>query len=455
MSFFKVRKKLVNTIKKFKNMNNIYFREFKEFNKYFFIYLIILAFCAIVQLYFKHTVGNDSTISEWIINYQGGLTRRGFLGEICFHIAKYFNIELRFVIFVSQSIFYIFLLILNFYFFKNIKHNILTIFAVFTPIFILYPVAEIEVLARKEIFLYIYFLGLIYLSSNNIDLNKYLNYYIIFITPIVCLIYEQIALFFPFIVTCLVFQKKIADFKSFFKVCFLFFPSLAIIIFFFNFPPSMEDHEVMKSSLMDNFNEQCYMSCELLRHFDLNNPSFIIKSTFANASFNEIISWILRYFIIFLIGFFPILFLAIHSKIKKKNVFSILNMNNINLLMFFLYLPVILLFIIGSDWGRWIGMLISFSTYLYFFLYKNDHIIVDYKKMSQRLIFFKNKKVIVVFIFIIFAFGWNQKTSRSADVATNPLWKIPYNTSKKIFGWKSFRILEDSIFSIWHKKYIE
>ena len=130
-------------------------------------------------------------------------------------------------------------------------------------------------------------------------------------------------------------------------------------------------------------------------------------------------------------------------------------MNNINLLMFFLYLPVILLFIIGSDWGRWIGMLISFSTYLYFFLYKNDHIIVDYKKMSQRLIFFKNKKVIVVFIFIIFAFGWNQKTSRSADVATNPLWKIPYNTSKKIFGWKSFRILEDSIFSIWHKKYIE
>ena len=86
MSFFKVRKKLVNTIKKFKNMNNIYFREFKEFNKYFFIYLIILAFCAIVQLYFKHTVGNDSTISEWIINYQGGLTRRGFLGEICFFV---------------------------------------------------------------------------------------------------------------------------------------------------------------------------------------------------------------------------------------------------------------------------------------------------------------------------------------------------------------------------------
>jgi hypothetical protein len=141
------------------------FKEIKNFDKYFIIYLSILAFCALVNLYTKHDIGNDSTISEWLINYQGGLTRRGFLGEICFHIAKFFNAELRFVIFLFQSTFYIFLLILNFYFFRNIKHNILTLFAIFTPIFILYPVAEVEVLARKEIFLYIYFLGVIYLCS--------------------------------------------------------------------------------------------------------------------------------------------------------------------------------------------------------------------------------------------------------------------------------------------------
>ena len=73
------------------NQNN--FKEFKKFNKYFLIYLTILAFCAVINLYIKHTVGNDSTISEWIINYQGGLTRRGFLGEICFHIAKFFKLE--------------------------------------------------------------------------------------------------------------------------------------------------------------------------------------------------------------------------------------------------------------------------------------------------------------------------------------------------------------------------
>ena len=437
-------------------MNNFNkFKEFENFNRYFFIYLFFLSFCAVVHLYFKHTVGNDSTISEWIINYQGGLTRRGLIGEISFHVAKFFNAELRFIIFIFQSLSYVFLLILNFYFFKNIKHNVLTIFAVFTPIFILYPVAEIEVLARKEIFLYSYFLGIIYLCNYENKYNKYLDLYVLFVTPVVCLIYEQVILFFPFVVTCLIFHKKIISFNSFIKICLLFIPSIFVVMFFFIFPPTMEDHEIMKKSLLINFNENCYMSCELLRHFDINKPYFIIQSTFADTTFNQIITWIFRHSLIFLIGFLPLLFLSYHSRIKEKNFFSILRLDKIFFLMFFLYIPIIALFLIGSDWGRWIGMLISFSTYLYFYLYKNNYIEIDFLEISKKLSFFKNKKKIIVIIFIIFAFGWNQKTSRGADIATNPLWKIPYNTSKKIFGWSSFRIFEDSIFSIWHKKYIE
>jgi hypothetical protein len=43
----------------------------------------------------------------------------------------------------------------------------------------------------------------------------------------------------------------------------------------------------------------------------------------------------------------------------------------------------------------------------------------------------------------------------TGDIATNPLWKIPYNASKRLFGFDSFRILQDSPISIWHKKFIE
>ena len=41
--------------------------------------LILLFFFSIIYLYSKHDVANDSTISEWLINYKGGFTRRGFL----------------------------------------------------------------------------------------------------------------------------------------------------------------------------------------------------------------------------------------------------------------------------------------------------------------------------------------------------------------------------------------
>jgi len=113
------------------------------------------------------------------------------------------------------------------------------------------------------------------------------------------------------------------------------------------------------------------------------------------------------------------------------------------------------LFIFGYDWGRWVGMMISFSTLFYFFLYKFEYIDVNLEKISNILNFFINKKKLTIFIFIIFAFGWNQKTVMSGDIATNPLWKIPYNTSKLLFGWESFRILQDFPLSKWHKKYIE
>ena len=78
------------------------------------------------------------------------------------------------------------------------------------------------------------------------------------------------------------------------------------------------------------------------------------------------------------------------------------------------------------------------------------------KRMSLFKIteFFNNKKIFII-IFVIFCLGWNPKTVITGDIATNPLWKIPYNASKYIFGFNNFRILQDSPISIWHRKYVE
>ena len=130
----------------------------KKFNDIFLFFVSFIFLITIFNLYQKHLVTNDSTISEWLINYQGGFTRRGLIGEICFIIADFFDLKLRFVIFIFQSIVSLIYILLIYQFIKDLPKNILTVIAIFSPLFLLYPIAEIEVLARKEIFIFIGFI---------------------------------------------------------------------------------------------------------------------------------------------------------------------------------------------------------------------------------------------------------------------------------------------------------
>ena len=70
---------------------------------YLAIYLIILLAFSYFFLFTKHQVGNDSTISEWLINYEGGFTKRGLIGQIAIEISRFFNLNLRMSIFFMQS----------------------------------------------------------------------------------------------------------------------------------------------------------------------------------------------------------------------------------------------------------------------------------------------------------------------------------------------------------------
>ena len=107
-----------------------------------------------------------------------------------------------------------------------------------------------------------------------------------------------------------------------------------------------------------------------------------------------------------------------------------------------------------SDWGRVVNMAYTFSILTYLYLIKNNLVIVE-KKVLIFDNFYINKKKIFFILFIIFAFGWNQKTAMTGDVSTNSLYKIIYNTSKKIFGFNSVRLFQNSPIIKFHKKYIE
>ena len=404
----------------------------KKFNYYFLIYLSLLFFFGIFWLYTKHLVGNDSTISEWLINYQGGFTKRGLIGEICFRIAKYFDLSLRFVIFLFQSLIYSIFLVLIYRFFKNTSTNLIIIFSIFTPIFLLYPIAEVEVLARKETFVFIAFLLFLNISSFNYSNNLSL-YYVFFILPIICLIWEPVIFFFPFILSVLIIRlrnNQILSLCSKIIVCFI--PALVVSWIIATNPITSENHLIMANSLKENFGEDCtWVACGRLLIVSS------IKDQFMGIATLYSLEVFVRYFLIILIGFGPIFLLNFNTKLKIKVLFF-RHFNNLFYSILIILSPVLILFAMGADWGRWVNISYTFTALFYFYLLKNNYIEINLKKIDKIIFFFKNKflknkKTLLILCFIIYTFGWNPKTTLRGDVASFPGYRIPYKTINFIY----------------------
>ena len=132
---------------------------------YFFIFILINIILVIFWLNIKYIVGNDSSISEWLINYQGGFTRRGLGGELGMVLSNFLDISLRRSIFLIQATIHTTYLVLIYIYFKNFKLNIIQLFALYAPIFLLYSISELEVLGRKEIFLFTFFITILFFSN--------------------------------------------------------------------------------------------------------------------------------------------------------------------------------------------------------------------------------------------------------------------------------------------------
>ena len=78
----------------------------KNWSNYFQIYVYALIFFGIFFLYSKHDVGNDSSLSDWLINYEGGFVRRGLIGEIIINFSTALSLKLRDSILIFQLIFF-------------------------------------------------------------------------------------------------------------------------------------------------------------------------------------------------------------------------------------------------------------------------------------------------------------------------------------------------------------
>jgi len=392
----------------------------KKLNIHLFIYLTILLGFSYFFLSIKYQVGNDSTISEWLINYEGGFTKRGIIGQLAIEFSKFFNSELRFTIFIMQCFTYLLYFFLLYNFLKNLKYERVIILSIFTPIFILYPIAEIEVLARKEIIVFSFFI--IYSFVPRVNQFKTIAFIIFSVLSV--LVWEPIIFFFPIILVFEIIDNKIEKFDSkFVKILFSFLPSVIVAIIFILNPLTKEEHLLMGSTLLNEFGERCYMSCALLGSKSTILQQF--EGNFGKYSFEVF----LRYFLIILIGFFPLFTLIRNSYLKNNNLLFVKYFKNPLTLFLICLSPVPVLFAMGYDWGRWVNITYVILALTFFKLLIDNQFLLNFEKLNKSF-FYKIKGKFFIFFFVIFCFGWNPKTVITGDVASFPGYRVPYKVFK-------------------------
>ena len=406
----------------------------KNINLYLRWYLSALFIFSLIFLNEKHNVGNDSTIAEWLINYAGGFTKRGIIGQITIYFANSFNLNLRDSILTFQILILIIYFLSIYFFLKDVKLNKILILSIFTPIFILYPVAEIEVLARKELFIFCFYL--LYLIIKNPTLRFT---YKIFILPLLILIWEPVVFFFPFWLAADIIKRRITKINfNFINIIISFFPALMLGFYIAFNPLSPEGHQEMTRYLQNNFNENCYTACMML----ISVSSISDQFRAGLSSYSTVVFF--RYFLIIIIGFGPLIILLKYSYIKKNDLFFFKYFKNLLIPLIIILLPVPVLFAMATDWGRWVNISYFFSFTFYFYLLKENIIKISDKIIKNNFVSLLDKKNYFIIIFLIFCFGWNPKTQITGDVGSKPIYQIPRKAIKILY--RNFKTINVSYY---------
>ena len=384
-------------------------------NFYLKIYLIILYLFAVFFFFQKYNNYVEWTISEWLINYQGGFTRRGLIGEIVFQISKLSSLTIRETILTFQITTYLLYFYLLYKFLKDTNNNILFIFAIFSPLFVIYPIAEVEVLGRKEIFIYVSFLLVVNIFSIKNIQNRHYFYFSI-ILMISCLIWEGFVIYISYFIFILILKNNLVLNKSFLTKLTISLIPLSISFYFVFFHRLDENGLKM---MCQSINE-CYGAISYL------NRS--LSSNISEVTSKFQISFLIRYILVLIIGFFPLFLLIKNSKLNYKQKFK----NDYFYLIFFIiiFTPSLIFYYIAQDWGRWVSISYTLSLLTYVYSLKNNFIVINFDRINYSIF---RKKFVVIFLFIIFAFGWAPKTLINEDVGSIPIYRKGVEIIKTVF----------------------
>ena len=349
------------------------------------------------------------TFTDWLINYEGGFVRRGLLGQIVFELSKLLNIQIKFLILIFQISIYLIYFLLFFLLLSKRETNFFWLLIIFSPISFLYPMAELEALGRKDIFVITSFL--IFSIINYRSLSSLL-FSFIFIFTLSCLIHEITFFYiFHYLFVFYVKNKIFINQKLNIKHYLVSFLSLGVLLYL-----NLYLHNfVVIEDIVNSYNYENLTA--LSGSFSHISPT--IDSVFFKTFSNINIVTIARYGFLILISTTPLIyFIKIKSDYENK-YFSFQNIFISNIL---LSIPLYLLIF---DWGRVIYINYNFFIIIIIFIFNSNLINTKYLQKKIEVI----SKPIKILFFIFICLSFSPKLLITDDLGSKPL----YKSATKIF----------------------
>ena len=283
---------------------------------------------------------------------------------------------------------------------------------IFSPISFLYPLAELEALGRKDIFVITSFLIFSFINYKNLNSTIY-SFFVFF--GISTLIHE-ITMFYIFHYFFIIYIKNKFIFNEILKKKFYFF--ILIFLFILLYLNLYQHNLVRVEDIINSYNLYGDFTTQSGSFSHLSVPiGEVFFKTFNNVNLVSII----RYGLVYLINIIPfIFFIKINNFTKNKYLTSL----NIFILIILLSLPLYLLIL---DWGRVTYINYNFFIIVLLSLFRLNLVNKEYLSFKIKSL----KKKFKIFIFIIICLSFSPKILISDDLASFPLYRSIAKLAKK------------------------
>jgi hypothetical protein len=349
---------------------------------YFFALVFVTTAVGALLGYIEH---NSWKMGDWVINYQGGMVRRGLLGEIIYQLAYFTDINPGIYTTIFQIFFYAVFLFFSYALLK--KQHILLPYAllIFSPFIFTFQINDLQGGFRKEI-IYLALLAFVVWTARTRDHKTFekMFYIILLLYPAVILTHEMLVIYLPFLLVAYLSVVTLTK-KKFFLIILLLIPSIgSFLVAIYYSGTSIQVIEIFNSIAKENYpltggaiswldRDSSYGIAQVTKH--LNDQHYV--------------------YYILLVPLAALAYIPIYKRLKSITK---------NRLSLFLILISIIgstgLFVVAIDWGRFIYIPLV-SIFLLSLISTQD--IEDHQGYTYN----QPVNIFIAIFFIIYALFWH------------------------------------------------